>query len=82
MKVMKSERKLCLICMEEHEVKTIEVEDKEIYKGIEVEFDAIYEYCSNSDELLETEEMIKMNSLSMKDAYRKKMLLLTSIDIQ
>lgn len=81
MKDIKIEAKLCLICMEEHEVKTVEVKDEEIYKGLEVDFDALYEYCSHADEFLETEEMIKTNSLSMKDAYRKKVGLLTSNEI-
>ncbi|BEP30324.1 type II toxin-antitoxin system MqsA family antitoxin [Helicovermis profundi] len=81
MKKIKSEKKLCLICMEEHEVDTVEVIDNEIYKGEEVEFKSIYEYCFHADEYLETEEMIKANSLSMKDAYRKKVGLLTSSEI-
>ena len=68
--------------MEEHDVDTVEVIDNEIFKNIEVEFPAIYEYCSNADEYLETEEMIKLNNLSMKDAYRKKVGLLTSYEIK
>lgn len=81
MKRVRCERKLCLICMEQHEVYTVEMIEKEIYKGEEVSFNAIYEYCSNADEYLETEEMIKQNSLAMKDAYRKEMNLLTSGEI-
>ena len=81
MKTIKSEKKLCLICMEEHEVNTVEIVDQELFKGEEVSFNSIYDYCSNADELLETEEMIKKNSLAMKDAYRKKVGLLTSADI-
>ena len=67
--------------MEEHDVDIVEVTDNEIFKGEEVAFLATYEYCSNADEYLETEEMIKTNSLAMKDAYRKKMDLLTSSEI-
>lgn len=81
MKKIKSEKKLCLICMEEHEVDIVEIIDTEIFKGEEVDFKAIYEYCPIGDELLETEEMIRSNSLAMKDAYRKKMNLLTSKEI-
>ena len=55
--------------------------DKEIYKGEEVSFDAIYEYCINTDEYSETEVMIRANSLAMKDTYRKKIGLLTSKEI-
>jgi len=81
MKIIKNEKKLCLICMEKHEVNTVEVTENEIYKNEEVIFKAMYEYCIKADEYLETEEMIKANSLSMKDAYRKKKGLLTSSDI-
>ncbi len=84
MKIMnkiKSERRLCLICMEEHEVDTVEVTETEIFKNEDVSFTATYEYCSNTDEYLETEEMIKANSLAMKDAYRGKVGLLTSAEI-
>lgn len=68
--------------MEEHDVDIVEVIDNEIFKGEEVAFTSTYEYCSNADELLETEEMIKANSLAMKDAYRKKVGLLTSSEIK
>lgn len=78
---IKSEKKLCLVCMEEHEVDIVVVNEEEIFKEEEVSFNAIYEYCSNSDEYLETEEMIKTNSLAMKDAYRVKVGLLTSGEI-
>lgn len=81
MKKIKNEKKLCMICMEEHEVDTVEIIDKEVFKGEEVAFPATYEYCTHAAEYLETEEMIKRNSLAMKDAYRKKVGLLTSKDI-
>ena len=77
MKTIKIETKLCLMCMEEHEVQTVILEDKEEFKGKQVVFNAMYEYCSKSNEYLETQEMIKSNSLSMKDAYREKVGLLT-----
>ena len=72
MKKIKSEEKLCLICMTEHYVDTVEVIKTEVFKDEEVSFIATYEYCFLTDEYLETEEMIKENSLVMKDAYRKK----------
>jgi hypothetical protein len=37
---------------------TVIVTDVEEYNGEEVSFEAIYEYCSLSDEYLETEDMI------------------------
>lgn len=81
MKKIKVDKKLCLVCMEEEDVDIVEVTDTEIYKGEEISFKAIYEYCSNADEYLETEEMIKINCLSMKNEYRKKLGLLTSDEI-
>jgi len=67
--------------MEYHNVATVEVEDEEAFKGEEVVFQAIYVYCSNTDEYLETEDMIRRNSRAMKDAYREKVGLLTSREI-
>lgn len=81
MKIIKSEKKLCLSCMEEHVVQTVTLMDTEEFKGEEVSFEVAYEYCDCADEYLETEDMVKTNSLAMKDAYRKKMGLLTSREI-
>lgn len=81
MNKIKSENRACLICMENHEIDTVEVMETEIFKDEEVSFTAIYEYCSNADEYLETDAMIKANSLAMKDAYREKVGLLTSREI-
>lgn len=67
--------------MEVHDVDNVEVMETEIFKDVEVSFTAVYEYCSNGDEYLETEELVKTNSLAMKDAYRKKVGLLTSGEI-
>ncbi len=73
MRKIASEAKLCKICMEQHDVDVVEVMDEEIFKGEEVVFKATYEYCPNADEYLETEEMVKRNSLAMKDAYRQRL---------
>ena len=81
MSVIKTEKKLCHNCMEEHEVETVILTDTEEFKGLEVSFDATYEYCANVDGYIETEDMIKANSLAMKDAYRVKENLLTSSEI-
>lgn len=72
---------MCFFCMEEHEIQTVVMKDTEEFKGMDVTFDAFYEYCDQSDELLEAEDMIKKNSLAMKDAYRKQVNLLTSEEI-
>lgn len=68
--------------MEEHNVSIVEVEEQVTFKGINVNFVAIYEYCADFDEYIETEEMISANSLAVKDAYREKVGLLTSIEIR
>lgn len=81
MKTVKCEKKLCLMCMQEHDIQTIIQTDTELYKNQIVSFNAAYEYCEFADELLETEEMIKSNSLAMKDAFRKKTGFLTSYEI-
>jgi putative zinc finger/helix-turn-helix YgiT family protein len=82
MAILKSEARLCLNCMEEHQVDIVEVTEQETFKGVNVEFTAIYEFCSNTDNYLETEDMIRANSLAVKDAYRKKVGLMTSAEIR
>lgn len=81
MEKIKSEKKFCIYCMEEHEIDIVRMLDIETFKEEEITFSAIYQYCSIEDEFTETEEMIRSNCLSMKDAYRKKMNLLTSKEI-
>ncbi|HHW22918.1 MAG TPA: type II toxin-antitoxin system MqsA family antitoxin [Clostridiaceae bacterium] len=82
MRVLSSERKFCTSCMKEHDIDIVEVEEKVTFKYVIVKFNAIYEYCSQTDELTETEDMIRINGLSMKDAYRKEVGLLTSHEIR
>jgi len=67
--------------MEKHKVAVVHIEEHETFKNEEVSFIAAYEYCSNTKELLETEDMIRANSLVIKDAYRGKVGLLKSEDI-
>ena len=67
--------------MEEHEIQTVIMKDTEEFKGESVSFEAVYEYCDQTDELLEIEDFIKQNSLAMKDAYRETVNLLTSEEI-
>jgi putative zinc finger/helix-turn-helix YgiT family protein len=68
--------------MEEHQVAIVEVIEQETFKGVDIGFKATYEYCSNTDGYLETEDMIRKNNLALKDAYRTKMGLLTSGEIR
>jgi len=77
-KILNSEKKLCHCCMEEHYVKTIEVDENIKFKGIDVEYKAVYYYCDKADELFADEAMLSLNDISMKNAYRIKQGLLTS----
>ena len=69
--IIKRERTLCICCMEEHEVLTVETLEKNIFKGVEVEYTAIYKYCDKADEYFESGEMIAINDIAMKTAYYK-----------
>ena len=81
MTVMNVQKKLCLCCMEEHEVKTVMVPETNIFKDVEVEYQARYFYCENADEYFSDESMITKNDIAMKNAYRKAVGLLTSGEI-
>ena len=81
MEILKTQNKICLSCMEEHEVLEIAVPEKNVFNGKVVHYIATYEYCSNADEYTQTEEMIRKNDVAFKDAYKKKMNLLTSYEI-
>lgn len=81
-KVLKKEKKFCFSCMDEHEISIVALEENLTFKGVNVNFVAEYEYCSNADVYLEDEEQIGKNDLNMKDAYRKYLKLLTSTEIK
>lgn len=82
MKVLKSEKKLCLCCMKEHDVKTVQVKEQTIFKNSNVIFDAVYFYCDVADELYGDEQQIEKNDITLKDEYRKNEGLLTSGEIE
>ena len=81
METIRNEHKLCLCCMEEHEVSYVRVKEVNVFKGIQVEYDAFYEYCDVADEYFSTDNLISENDVSLKNAYRKKMGLLESNQI-
>lgn len=81
MNILKKECRLCLSCMESHDILTVEVEEKNIFKGEEVIYNATYDYCENTDEYYASEEQITQNDIAMKNAYREKVGLLTSKQI-
>lgn len=81
MKVISSMKKLCICCMEVHDVKVVEVKDTNTFKGQKIDYIATYNYCDAADEYYSDELMIEKNDLSMKDAYRRKNRLLTYTEI-
>lgn len=81
MEIIKTERKLCLCCMEEHDVAMVRIRETNELKGTTVQYDAEHEYCEVADEFYTPEEMISKNDIAMKDAYRKTKGLLTSSEI-
>ena len=81
MKTIKTEKCLCVCCMEEHNVKTVAVRERLSFKGITVSYDAQYMYCDNADELYANEKQMQENDISLKNAYRGAMGLLTREEI-
>lgn len=81
MKIMKSERHLCTCCMEEHEVKTVLVNEQATFKDFKVNYDASYMYCDVAEELYMNEKQIQENDVRLKNVYRMATGLLTSTDI-
>lgn len=81
MKKIRSINEFCIMCMKEHVIHLIEKEGENIFKGENIKFQVTYKYCSNTNQYSESEEMMNENSLKMKDAYRKKVGLLTSKEI-
>lgn len=81
MKIIKSEKKLCSCCMEEHEVKTVLIKEQVTFKNRQVEYEASYLFCDLAGELYMDERQMKDNDIRLKDAYRKNVGLLTSVEI-
>lgn len=81
MKVIRSEKRLCTCCMEEHEVKTVRVLEHASFKNVPIDYEATYFYCDVAEELYMNESQIQENDIAIKDAYRRKQRLLTSKDI-
>ena len=81
MKIIKSEKRICSCCMEEHEVKTVLVMNHATFKNCAVDYEATYLFCELAEELYMDEQQIQDNDIRLKDAYRKKEGLLTSSDI-
>lgn len=81
MKMIKSEKRFCTCCMEEHEVKTVLVPEEATFKNVKVGYEAFYFYCDVAEELYMDEKQMQENDIRLKDAYRKEQGLLTSSEI-
>lgn len=71
MRIIKSELRLCICCMEVHDVKTVLVDEETIFNGVIVPFEACYTYCDLADEFYVNEEQLTNNDIKMKGAYRR-----------
>ena len=71
MKIIKSEKRLCTCCMEEHEVKTVLIKEHFVFKNVNVSYEASYLYCDIAEELYMDEQLMQENDIRLKDAYRK-----------
>lgn len=69
MTVLKSEKTICICCMEEHEVKTVQVNERATYKGSTVDYSATYFYCDQADEYYMNEDQMHDNYNNMKASY-------------
>lgn len=81
MKIIRSEKKLCPCCMEEHEVKIVLVMDHAVFKNTQVQYEASYLFCDVAEELYMDEQQMRDNDVKMKEAYRKEEGLLTASEI-
>ncbi|MCR5457346.1 MAG: hypothetical protein K6F14_04670 [Clostridiales bacterium] len=79
--VIRKENRLCTCCMEVHDVPIVRIKDSIVFKGVPVEFYVNCYYCELADEYYESQDMLSENDIAMKDAYRKKLGLLTTTDI-
>lgn len=71
-KVVKSEKKICPCCMEEHVVKTVLVMDHATFKNSLVDYEASYFFCDLAKEFYMDEQQMRDNNIKLKDAYRKR----------
>lgn len=71
MKIIKYENRFCTCCMEEHEVKTVLVNEQATFKNSKVQYEAEYFLCDVAEELYMDERQMQENHIRLKDAYQK-----------
>lgn len=81
MRIIKSINQTCFICGEVHNLLTIQETTVGYYKGVEIVYDGVFDFCDRANEMYESEEWMSTNRLSMIDVYRKTVGLLSSKQI-
>ena len=76
MKIIKSEKRICSCCMEEHEVKTVLVMDQATFKNSTVDYEASYFYCELAEQLYMDEQQMQENDILLKYVERRLLMLL------
>jgi putative zinc finger/helix-turn-helix YgiT family protein len=81
MKKLQTIQKFCPICLKKHEIALVEINQSDIFLNQKISYDAQYDYCEITDQYWSDQELLKENSIRLKDAYRKVHGLLTSNQI-
>lgn len=81
MELIRTEKKVCSCCMEEHEVKYVRIMEHTSFKNVSVDYMAEYFYCDMAEELYADEVRISQNTMRMKEVYRRVVGLLTAKEI-
>lgn len=70
MRVIKSERKHCISCMETHDVLTVEIDEAVHLPGKPelVRYKAQYDHCPTTDEFWADERQMQHNHFALLDA--------------
>ena len=78
---IRKEVQFCPFCEEEHDVILKKEIRKSIVKDCELESEIYFYECNKSGETFESGELLDINLMLMRDAYRKKNNLLTKDEI-
>ena len=66
MKIIKSEKRICSCCMEEHEVKTVLVKEQTIFKNRKID------YYINDELLIDFPELTEDDAIEIFEAYQNR----------
>ena len=72
MEILQTEHRLCICCMEVHDVKRVRYMDRVTYKDVPVDCLTEAFYCDLDDTFYVNEEMMSENENRLRDAYCKK----------